>query len=125
LLRRAIRARRRVAHSKQTAKGEPFAIRTGVTAEREAHSLHWRSISLRGYHDPTDVMPQQPDSRFAGPTEAGDAESSLPRAPRKTARRIGRIPRRGPLPMTDGIACGQYEKAPDLSSFSLGSACIS
>jgi len=65
------------------------------------------------------------DSRLACPTEAGDAESSLPHAPRNTAHRIGRIPRREPLPMTDDTPCGQYEKAPGLSSFSLGSGCIS
>jgi hypothetical protein len=71
------------------------------------------------------VMQLKLDSRFACPTEAGDAESSLPHVPRNTAHRIGRIPRREPLPMTDDTPCGQYEKAPGLSSFSLGSGCIS
>jgi hypothetical protein len=66
-----------------------------------------------------------PDSRLACPTEAGDAESSSPRVPRNTARRIGRIPRPGPLPRTDDTPCGQYEKAPGLSSFSPGSTCTS
>lgn len=40
-----------VAHSKQTATGEPFAICTSVTEGREEHSWHWWVIPLRGYHD--------------------------------------------------------------------------